>query len=359
MTARRAFYVNRYGQPAFAQRLSDAGITLHGITPQTGAAAVAEVLATAHVYQVTSGMHEVPHEYLVGPALLARTPQLLVVSTIGAGYDTVDLEACTQRGVVVVNQSGGANAQAVVEHTLGMMLALGKRIVEADRVMRREAGVDRSLFVGRNLHGRTLGLVGFGNVGRSLAALCSQAFGMRVLASSFHADADAMAQAGATAATLDVVMSRSDYVVVCCALSARTRGLVGAAEFARMQPHAYFITTARAGIHDEAALCAALQEGRIAGAGVDVWDEEPPPLSHALLQRDDVVATPHIAGATHESRADAAESAARQILQALAGQRPAQLRNPAVWPLYLQRLQQAFPSLAPGATQLTEEQKTT
>ncbi len=353
MTTRRALYVNRYGLPVFAQRLAEAGVVLTGITPEMDARAVAQCLGEAHVYQVTSGMHEVAAQYMAGPALLARMPQLLVVSTIGAGYDTVDLAECTRRGIAVVNQSGGANAQAVVEHTLGLMLALGKRMVEADRHMRREAGVDRSRFVGHNLQGRTLGLVGFGNVGRALASLCSQSFGMRVLASSFHVDAAAMAQAGAQRVELATVMAEADYVVVCCALSERTRALVGAAEFARMQPHAYFITTARAGIHDEAALTAALQDGRIAGAGIDVWDEEPPPLSHPLLQRDDVIVTPHIAGATRESRTDAAESAVRQILQALAGQRPPQLRNPAVWPLFLQRLHAAFPDLA-RSTEETE-----
>ncbi len=339
----RAFYANGFGLPLFAERLAGAGIALRGITPHTDAMEAGRILAHSHVYQVSSGIHEVPTEYLAGPLLLDRAPELLLVSTIGAGYDTVDVAECTRRGIAVVNQSGGANAQAVVEHTLGMMLALGKRMVDADRHMRREANVQRGRFLGRNLQGKTLGLVGFGNVGRRLAALCSQAFAMRVLVSSSHADLQALADSGAQKMALDDLLAASDYVVVCCALSDRTRGMLGAGEFARMQPHAYFITTARAGVHDEAALCEALDKGAIAGAGVDVWDVEPPALAHPLLQRDDVIATPHIAGATIESRTDAAELAARQILQALAGERPPQLLNPGVWPEFLRRLARLHP----------------
>jgi D-3-phosphoglycerate dehydrogenase len=337
------FYVNGYGRPSFETLLRQAGpFLLHGITAETPEAQGCAILAQAHVYQVGSGTAEVPPRYLVRAELLERTPALLLVSTIGAGYDTVDVAECTRRGIAVVNQSGGANAQAVVEHTLAMMLALGKRMVEADRHTRREAGVQRHRFVGQNLLGRTLGLVGFGQVGRRLAALCAQGFGMRVLVHSEHASAQALQAAGAEAAPLDRVLAEADYVAVCCALTERTRGLIDAAAFARMKRGAYFVTTARGGIHDERALVEALRSGHLAGAGVDVWDVEPPPLDHPLLAMDNVIATPHIAGATVESREQAAACAVTQIAQAMRGERPANLLNPDVWPHFLRRLQQTF-----------------
>ncbi|MCX7226325.1 MAG: 3-phosphoglycerate dehydrogenase, partial [Burkholderiales bacterium] len=117
------------------------------------------------------------------------------------------------------------------------------------------------------------------------------------------------------------------------------------------------VTTARAGIHDEAALIDALTNRRIAGAGIDVWDVEPPPLDHPLLRLDNVIATPHIAGATIESRTHASELAAQQIIQALAGQRPPQLLNPEVWPVFLQRLAQAFPERATASIGSDQETK--
>lgn len=350
------FFVDRFGLPIFAERLAEHGrFRLAGITAQTDSRKCNAILDAAHVYQVSSSVNELPVAYRVNADLLERTPQLLMVSTIGAGHDTVDIAQCTRRGIVVVNQSGGDNAQAVVEHTLAMVLALGKRMVEVDRHTRRTPQLVRGNFVGRNFQGKTVGLVGFGNVGRSLAALCSKAFDNRVLVCSSHADSSMIANYGAEKVSLPTLLQTSDYVVVCCALSPQTRGLLGAREFGLMQPHACFVTTARAGIHDESALVAALDSGQIAGAGIDVWDQEPPPLDHPLLKRDNVIATPHTAGATVESRIDASESAARQILQALSGEHPRQLLNPEAWGTFLQRLAKAFPSGLGLAEATTDE----
>jgi D-3-phosphoglycerate dehydrogenase len=350
------FFVDRYGQPVFAQKLAESGnFRLAGITELTQPHVAREILANSHVYQVSSGVNELPFAYSVRAEFLSRTPCLLMVSTIGAGHDTVDVEACTRRGIVVVNQSGGANAQAVAEHTLAMVLALGKRVVEADRHTRSTPNLVRGNFVGRNLQGKTVGLVGFGNVGKRLAVICTQAFGNRVLVCSGNVDASDIAQHGAEKVTLPTLLQVSDFVVVCCALTTNTRGLIGARQFAMMQRHAYFVTTARAGIHDEGALILALEGGLIAGAGIDVWDQEPPDLDHPLLKLDNVIATPHIAGATVESRTDASESAARQIVQAFSGEQPRQLLNPEVWELFLQRLAQAFP-LGVGAGRATSKE---
>jgi D-3-phosphoglycerate dehydrogenase len=143
------------------------------------------------------------------------------------------------------------------------------------------------------------------------------------------------------------LLSRSDYVSISCPLTKDSRGMIGARQFALMQPHAYFITTARGFIHDEAALVEALRDKRIAGAGLDVWAKEPPPPDHPLLQFDNVLASPHTAGVTKEARANMGRIAAEQILDALDGKRPPRLINPEVWPRYTKRFERTF-GFAPG-----------
>ncbi len=265
--------------------------------------------------------------------MLSRTPNLLVASSNGAGYDTIDVDACTRAGVLAVNQAGG-NKEGVAEHALGFMLALTKRIGETDRVMRREAGIKRVAYMGHDLLGRTIGIIGLGHVGTRLAELCSGLFRMRVLAHDPYLSAETIASRGATSAGLDELLAQSDYVSVHCPLTAETRGMMGAREFALLRPGAYYINTARGFIHDERALERALAGGGLAGAGLDVWDEEPPPPDHPLLSFDTVLASPHTAGVTHESRDTIARIAADQMLQILDGKRPPRLLNPEVWPAY-------------------------
>lgn len=317
--------------------MNAAGMRLVDLDPLEGHA-LEEALANAHVYHVSSGMNDLAPWQRVNDALLRRMPRLLLVSTIGAGHDPVDVAACTRHGVAVVNKAGGANAQAVVEHTLGLMLALGKRIVEADRQVHREGPTDRHRLVGRNAQGRTVGIIGFGHVGRGLARACSMGLQMRVLVHSAHAKADDLDAVGAEPASLDALLSNSDYVTVCCSLNDATRGLIGRPQFARMKSGAFFITTARGGIHNEAALHEALASGHLGGAGVDVWDEEPPRASHPLLQLEQVIGSPHIGGTTQESRDGAALLAIEQVTSALAGRRPPNLLNPDVWLHFLERL---------------------
>jgi D-3-phosphoglycerate dehydrogenase len=269
-------------------------------------------------------------------------PQLLVVSTYGAGYDTVDLGACTRAGVAAVNQAGG-NAEAVAEHMLAMMLCLAKRIVETDRHMRRKAGIRRAEFIGRSMHGKTLGIIGFGHVGSRTAALCRGLLEMRVLAYDPYVSAERMAERGTEKQTaLEPLLRQADVVSVSCALNEETQGMIGAAQYALMPRHALFITTARGGIHDETALADALREGRLAGAGLDVWDTEPPAPGHPLLQLDNVLASPHTAGVTHEARRNMGLISARQLLDTLDGKRPPRLLNPAVWPAFCERFERAF-----------------
>ena len=268
-------------------------------------------------------------------------PNLLVVSTSGAGFDTVNVKDCTDAGVLVVNQTGG-NAEAVAAHVVAMMLTLSKQIIQTDHALRRGTMRDRAAFIGNDVQGRTIGIVGLGNVGRRVAELCRGLFGMQVIAFDPYLDADTIAARGADKVTLDELLQRADFVSVNCPLDDGTRGMIGAREFALMQPHAYFITTARGFIHDERALAEALRGKQIAGAGIDVWDKEPPPPDHPLLQFDNVIASPHTAGVTREARANMGRIAAEQLIMTLDGKRPPRIVNPQVWPAYARRFEQTF-----------------
>jgi D-3-phosphoglycerate dehydrogenase len=299
------------------------------------------ILAAAHVYQTGSTRDELVRDYHTGAELLAHTPNLLVVSTNGAGYDTVDVKACTERGILVLNQSGG-NAESVAEHVLGMLLTLVKRMVECDRALRAGTLTDRVDFTGREAHGKTIGIVGIGNVGRRVAELCRGLFRMQVLAYDPYVDAEEMRKRGARKVELDELVRSADFVSINCPLTEETRGMIGAREYALMKPTAYFITTARGLIHDEAALEAALREKKIAGAGLDVWGKEPPRAAHPLLQFDNVIVTAHTAGVTREARANMGRIAAEQMLDALDGRPVARIVNPQVWPAYAKRFERAF-----------------
>jgi D-3-phosphoglycerate dehydrogenase len=322
--------------PVFDQRLARApGVTV-GVFPVRGDPAAAwELLAGAHVYQISAAKDELPGEWFARAELLGRCPHLLCVSSTGAGYDTVDAAACTAAGIAVVNQAGG-NAPSVAEHTLGLMLGVSRRMSEGDRRMRRETGYPREDVMGHEISGKTVGLVGIGHIGTRVAAL-ARAFGMDVIATDPLLSGDEIGRRGARAVSFDELLAQSDIVSLHCPRDASTLKLMDAAAFARMKQGALFVTTARGGIHDEAALAAALQSGHLAGAGIDVWDQEPPPLDHPLLAMDNVFATFHTAGVTHEARRNVAAIAADQIAALLAGQRPPRLVNPEVWPAFEQR----------------------
>jgi D-3-phosphoglycerate dehydrogenase len=306
----------------------------------------APILAAAHAYQIGAARDELAKHFHVDQDLLRRAPNLLIVSSNGAGFDPVDVEACTAAGVLVVNQSGG-NANSVAEHALGMLLTLSKRILEADRALRRDPNVNRNALMGTEAQGKTIGIVGLGNVGRRIAELCKGLLHMKVVAYDPYLTAAEMAARGGEKVELDELLRRSDYVSISCPLNKDNRGMIGAREFALMQPHAYFITTARGFIHDETALADALRNKRIAGAGLDVWAKEPPPPDHPLLQFDNVLASPHTAGVTKEARINMGRIAAEQLLDTLDGKRPPRLINPEVWPHYVTRFERTF-GFAPG-----------
>lgn len=298
-------------------------------------------MSASHVYCISSTRQEVPQEYRCHAALIARCPDLLAVSTTGAGYDTVDVAACTAAGVLVVNQSG-ANADAVAEHTVGMMLSLTKNIPQTDRSLRTERGVDREVFKGWNAHGRTVGLVGIGEVGRRVARVCGKGLEMRVLACDPYLTAAQVEERGATKVDLPTLLAHSRFLSIHCPLNDETRGMIGARELAAMPPGGYVLHTARGGIIDEEALAQALASGHVAGAGVDVWVEEPPPLTHPLLASNRLIATYHTAGVTHDSRRNMSQWNADQVAGILRGERPPRLINPDAWPIFLKRFEAMF-----------------
>ena len=339
---KRVFYVKYLAHHIYADMLAARpDVRLDRLENESPEEAFAPILAAAHAYQIGAARDELALHFHADGDLLRRAPNLLIVSSNGAGYDPVDVEACTEAGVLVVNQSGG-NAHSVAEHALGMMLTLSKRILEADRALRRDPNVNRNSLIGTEAQGKTIGIVGLGNVGRRIAELCKGLLGMQVLAYDPYLSAAEMAARGGQKVELDEVLRRSDYVSINCPLTKESRGMIGAREFALMQPHAYFITTARGFIHDEAALLQALHDKRIAGAGLDVWAKEPPLPDHPLLQFDNVLASPHTAGVTREARTNMGRIAAEQMLDALDGKRPPRLINPEVWPAYSKRFERAF-----------------
>lgn len=306
-----------------------------------------QALAASHAYHVSSARDDLPRRWFVASDLLKRCPNLLAVSSYGAGYDTVDVAACTEAGVCVVNQAG-SNAGAVAEHTIGLILGLSKRIGESDRRLRRGERFTRGDAIGFDLDGRVLGLVGIGHAGRRVAQL-ARAFGMTVLATDPFVPPEEVTRRGAQPVSLPELLQRADVVSLHCPLDASTAGLIGGAAFARMKPGALFVTTARGGVHDEAALFEALASGHLGGAGLDVWAVEPPAAGHPLLSLDKVLATHHTAGVTHDSRRQMATMAATQIIALAGGARPPRLVNPEVWPVYARRFERVLGRKADAA----------
>ncbi|HUB94728.1 MAG TPA: NAD(P)-dependent oxidoreductase [Stellaceae bacterium] len=338
----RVFYVKRFFHPIFAEILERRpNIVIDKLENFTPDDEAEPILKGAHVFSVSSARDELDRRFHATKELLAKTPELLVVSTTGAGFDTVNVKDCTAAGVLAVNQAGG-NREAVAEHVLSLMISLSKRIGETDRVMRRQANMDRNLYMGEDIHGKTIGIIGLGNVGSRIAELARGLFAMRVLAYDPYLSAAQCAERGAEKVALAALLGAADFVSVNCPLTDETRGLIGPRELALMQPAAFFITTARGSIHDEAALAAALKAKAIAGAGLDVWEKEPPPLEHPLLAFDNVIVTPHAAGATKQARTNLAKIAAEQILDILDGKRPPRILNPDVWPHFQRRFESTF-----------------
>lgn len=294
-------------------------------------------MGRAHGYHACART-EMREPWFPDTKLIARAPNLLAVCSLGAGYDVIDVDACTAAGIIVCNQSG-ANKEAVAEHALGFMLSLSKKIMLTDRLMRRQANLDRFLFTGNDLVERTVGIIGIGNIGTRVAELCRGLFRMKVLAYDPYLSKEQIAARGAEKVELHDLLKRADFVTLHCPRTPETFGLIGYDELRLMKPSAYFVNTSRGGTYKEPDLARALTEKRIAGAGIDVFLDEPPPTDHPLMGFDNVILTPHNAGTTHEAMANVAIYSADQWVEIMDGKVPPRLINKEAWPRYMERFE--------------------
>lgn len=249
--------------------------------------------------------------------VLERAERLKVIGRAGIGVDNVDIETATRQGITVVN-APQSNVLAAAEHTVGLMLALARNIPAADRSL-RSGEWERERFIGVELHGKVLGVLGLGRVG-PLVAQRASAFGMRLIAYDRYVSKSRAAQLGIEMVpTLEDLLRQADFVSVHLPKTAETAGMIGTREFSMMKPGVRVINTSRGGIVDEDALLRALKEGRVAGAALDVFEEEPPG-DHPLFDLDGVVVTPHIGASTEEAQMKAGIAIAEQVLLALRGE---------------------------------------
>lgn len=245
--------------------------------------------------------------------LLERAPHLRVVGRAGVGVDNIDLDAATRRGVLVMSTPGG-NSVSVAEHTFALLLALARQVTRLDAAIR--AGRWEKSSAGTELRGKTLGLVGLGRIGSEVARRAI-AFEMRVLAFDPYISEAAAREVQVELAPLDRVLAESDFISLHAALSPATQNLINAATIAKMKHGARLVNAARGELVDEAALADALKSGRLAGAAVDVFAEEPPKNS-PLLGLPNVIATPHVAGSTEEAQEEVGTLIAQQVRDYLA-----------------------------------------
>lgn len=264
--------------------------------------------------------------------LLAAAPNLRYVSNIAVGYDNFDLEAMHSRGVMGTNTPEVLN-ETTADLAFALLMAAARRVTEADAYVKGGCWKQwtSNLMVGKDIHGSTLGIVGMGRIGQVVAR---RAFGfdMPVLYYNRKRNEEAEAKTGATyVESLYELLHQSDFVVLLTPLTASTRHLIGEQELASMKNDAILINVARGSVVDESALIRALQNHVIAGAALDVYEQEPVAKDNPLLAMPNVVSLPHIGSATRETREKMALTAVKNLIEAMSGRRPPNLVNPEVW----------------------------
>lgn len=253
---------------------------------------------------------------LIDRDMMAASRNLRIVAKHGVGTNDIDVAAAKALGIPVI-MATGANAHSVAEHALGLILALAKDFLRQDGQIRKGLW-DKKLYAGRELRGQRLGLVGFGLIGQILARMVAP-IGMQVSAYDPFAPEEAFAGGVERVTSLNALLAESDVVSLHCPLTDGTRGLIGAREIALMKPTAFLVNTARGEVVDEPALIAALHAGRIAGAGLDSFAEEPP-VANPLWQLPNVILTPHVAGVTEDARRAVSIMTATNVLAFLRGE---------------------------------------
>lgn len=257
----------------------------------------------------------------VSRRVIEAAPRLKVIGRHGAGLETIDLAAAAEHGVRVV-YTPEANRQSVAEHFVAMALILSKRLLEADRALREGRWDVRYQYFGTEMRGKTLGLVGFGRVGRSIARICRHGFAMPVLYHSRSAARpEVEAECGARRVALEELLAGSDYVCLVLPLTAETRHLIGREQLRRMKPGAILVNLGRGPLWDEAAVLEALEQGWIAGAGSDVYEQEPAAPGNPLFRHGRFVGTPHMSAHTGEAMRRMS-LVAEDVLAVLEGREP-------------------------------------
>ncbi|WAM54355.1 2-hydroxyacid dehydrogenase [Vreelandella venusta] len=265
----------------------------------------------------------------ITPQLLDAAPNLEVIATISVGYDNIPVEELTQRGIMLCN-TPDVLTETTADTGFALIMATARRVVELAEWVKAgkwQASIGPALF-GSYVHGKTLGMVGFGRIGQAVARRGALGFGMRVLYSNASHKPALEKELGAQRRELNELLAEADFVCVTVPLTADTEHLLGTNEFALMKPSAIFINIARGKVIDENALIDALENGVIQAAGLDVFEQEPLPSSSPLAKMPNVVALPHIGSATHETRDAMAQRAVDNICLALQGERPISLVNP-------------------------------
>lgn len=265
-------------------------------------------------------------------SLIASMPKLKAIVKHGAGVDNIPIPFASERGIQVCNTPGGNNSTAVAEGAVTLMLAVLRRVREMDAVVREDRWNERWKTRLGDLTKARVGLIGFGRIARFTARICGTGFGAELgVYDPMLSDEDVIS-AGATPMGLDDLLGWADVISIHVPLTEGTRAMIGADQFARMKPGAVIVNTSRGGIIDEAALAEALKAGTIGGAGIDVFEAEPPPADHPLFALDNVVLGPHVAGVTEASMKHMALHCAQVVETIQRGERPATLLNPEILP---------------------------
>ncbi|HEX2061243.1 MAG TPA: phosphoglycerate dehydrogenase, partial [Thermoanaerobaculia bacterium] len=252
----------------------------------------------------------------VTPELVNAGTRLRIVGRAGVGLDNVDVDAATARGILVIN-APTANIMSATEHTMAMLLALCRNIPEAHASVKRGEWT-RSKFMGVELDGKSLGVIGLGRIG-SRVTIRARGFGMRVIAYDPYIAESAYEKVGAAKVSLEQLLAQADVITVHTPATDETRGMLGAKEIAKMKDGAIVLNIARGGIYDEQALAEALNSGKLAGAAIDVYTDEPPPKDHPLIHAKNIILSPHIGANTIEAQDRVAVQTAEMVVEALRG----------------------------------------
>lgn len=302
--------------------LEERGVEVRWL-PDRADEAFLEEMKTAHAL--------IPGLLTVSRRVLENSPHLVIVAAHGVGYNNVDIPAADELGIVVTNIPG-SNSDAVAEFSFGLILALIRHIPSCLEEMKK-GGWRRPEFWGMELRGKTLSIIGLGRIGSRVSKL-GNAFGMKILACDPYIPEEGFREAGAQPVSRDEAISQADFLTFHVPLSEETRNMIDGRELAMMKKTALLINTARGGIVNEGALVKALDQGRISGAGIDVFEEEPP-RDRSLAVHPKVISSPHIAGLSNEARYRMSRGAAERVAFALKGEMPPDVVNHPQNPRYL------------------------